>query len=108
MIECVATDSELTASVATPEPSSDPVPSDVAPSRKVTVPVGIPVPGAVTTTVAVKVIDWPKTGEATELTTVPVVAAWPTVWVVADETLVWKFASPPYEAVIECAGRGSA
>ena len=37
-------------------PASVPVPSTVGPSRKVTVPVGVPAPGAVTFTVAVKVM----------------------------------------------------
>jgi len=36
-------------------PDSVPVPSVVAPSRKVTVPDGLPAPGATTATVAVKV-----------------------------------------------------
>jgi len=34
-------------------------PSDLVPSLKVTVPVGTAVPGALPTTVAVKVTDWP-------------------------------------------------
>ena len=33
----------------------------VAPSLKVTVPVGVPLPGEAAPTVAVKVTDWPKT-----------------------------------------------
>ena len=45
--------------VATPEVLSVPMPSDVAPSRKVTVPVGVPVPGPVRATVAVNVTDSP-------------------------------------------------
>ena len=73
-----------------------PVPSVVVPSRKVTVPVGVPAPGAVTTTVAVNVTDWLKTEVAFEVVGAATnVAAWPTVWVVTDETLVWKFVSPP-------------
>jgi hypothetical protein len=40
--------------VATPLALSVPVPSGVAPSRNVTVPVGVPVPDAVTVTA------WPK------------------------------------------------
>ena len=42
--------------VATP-PDSVPVPSVVAPSLNVTVPVGVPEAGVVTDTVAVKVTD---------------------------------------------------
>ncbi len=48
------------AKVATPEPFSVPVPRVVAPSLNVTVPVGVPTPGATTLTVAVNVTDWPK------------------------------------------------
>ncbi len=40
---------------------SVPVPNVVAPSLNVTVPVGVPVPGATALTVAVSVIDWPNT-----------------------------------------------
>ena len=43
--------------VATPEPLSVPVPSVVEPSLNVTVPVGVPVPGAIATIVAIKLID---------------------------------------------------
>ena len=44
---------------ATPDPLSTPVPIGVAPSRKVTVPVGIPTPGAIALTVTVNVTDCP-------------------------------------------------
>ena len=37
------------------------VASEVAPSLKMTVPVGVPLPGEAALTVAVKVTDWPKT-----------------------------------------------
>ena len=37
-----------------------PVPSVVAPSMNVTVPLGVPAPGATTVTVAVNVTDWPN------------------------------------------------
>ena len=37
------------------------MPSVVVPSLNVTVPVGVPAPGALTVTVAVNVTDWPKT-----------------------------------------------
>ncbi len=37
------------------------VPRADAPSLNVTVPVGVPAPGATAATVVVKVIDWPKT-----------------------------------------------
>ena len=38
---------------------SVPLPITVVPSRKFTVPVGVPVPGEATVTVAVKVTAWP-------------------------------------------------
>ena len=53
--------------VATPEPLSAPVPIVVAPSLKVTVPLGMPAPGAAAATVAVNVVDWPKRVGLTEL-----------------------------------------
>ncbi len=37
------------------------LPITVAPSRKLTVPAGLPAPGATTATVAVNVTLWPKT-----------------------------------------------
>ena len=40
---------------------------------KMTVPVGVPLPGAVGLTVAVKVTDWPKTEGFADETTVVVV-----------------------------------
>jgi hypothetical protein len=61
--------------VATPEPLIVLVPIGVAPSKKVTVPVGTPAPGLLTATVAEKDTVWPKTGAATEDDTVVVVEA---------------------------------
>ena len=61
--------------VAIPEPSKVPVPSVVEPSMNVTVPVGIPEPGASPVTVAVNVIDWPNTDGLAEETTDEVVAS---------------------------------
>ena len=60
------------ANVATP-PLNVPVPTGLPPSRKVTVPVGVPVAGATGDTVAEKVTDWPKTeGFCDEVTAVVV------------------------------------
>jgi len=81
-----------------------------APSLNVTVPVGVPAPGATAATVAVKVSDWPKTdgfGPVVRATVV-VVLAWFTTWVRVLEVLVPKLASPPYTAVIECEATESA
>jgi hypothetical protein len=74
-----------------------PVPSVVLPSLKVTVPVAVD-----GVTVAVKVSDAPYVdGFADEVTAV-VVFALLTVWVRVDDVLALSFASPPYEAVMEC------
>ncbi|MCZ1012607.1 hypothetical protein O1L68_43785 [Streptomyces lydicus] len=52
-----------------------------SPKSKVTVPVGVPAPGATGATVAVRSTDWPGTeGSGEEVTVVPV-AAGVTVWV---------------------------
>jgi hypothetical protein len=53
------TDSVEVLMVATPEPLSVPVPIVAAPSFKVTVPDGVPEPGAAAATVAVNVTDCP-------------------------------------------------
>jgi hypothetical protein len=89
--------------VAAPEPFSAPEPISVEPSRNDTVPVGIPVPGARTVTVAVNVTAWlTPDGFAEEATAVDV-GAWPTTCESAgDELLPPKVVSPPYDAVIEC------
>jgi hypothetical protein len=103
VIECEPTLRVLVANVATPEPSSVPVPTVVAPSLKVTVPVGIPEPGALAVTVAVKVTDCPnEEGFALEVRAV-VVGSLFTVWVRMVEVLVLKLPSPPYTPVMECA-----
>ena len=74
-----------TGSEATPEPSSGADPSAVAPSKKETVPVGMPVPGAVAVTVAVSVTDWPCTDGFGLPASASDVAAWFTTWVVPPE-----------------------
>jgi hypothetical protein len=70
----------------------------VAPSRNVTVPVGVP-PDDVT--VAVKVTDWPDVDGLMELANAVEVLAL-TTWLTAPDVLVARFVVPPYEAVIEC------
>ena len=67
----------------------------VPPSLKVTCPVGVPEPGLLAVTVAVKVTDCLNTdGLAEELTSV-VVLAFFTVWVSVLEVLPLKVALPP-------------
>ena len=79
--------SEEVMKVACPAISA-PVPSVVAPSLNVTVPVGVPAPGAVAVTVAVKVTDWPNTDGLTEEATPVLVPALLTVCVKLTEVLV--------------------
>jgi hypothetical protein len=70
VIEWLPTERDEVENVAIPEMFNVPLPRVVEPSLKVTVPVGVPEPGAFAVTVAVKVIDWPKTeGLAEDATT---------------------------------------
>ncbi len=68
------TDSAEVLNVATPA-LSVPVPSVIAPSLNVTVPVAVPLPGDTAATVAVNVTDWPDTDGLIEDTRVVVVLA---------------------------------
>jgi hypothetical protein len=65
-----------------------------APSRKVTVPVGVPDPGATALTVAVNVTDWPNTDGFTDEVTAVELLALLTVWVMGAEVPLVKFVSP--------------
>ena len=85
--------------VATALLFNDPVPRVVAPSRKVTVPVGVP--ELLDVMVAVNVIGAPPDAEAAELTNAAVVAADVMVSVTGAEVLLAKFALPAYLQVIE-------
>jgi len=90
--------SALVENVATPEAFNAPVPRTVAPSLKVTVPVGVP--GAVDVTVAVNVTDWPAVdGFSEDATAVAVVPL--TTCVTTEDVLDAKVASPLYVAVME-------
>jgi hypothetical protein len=76
VIVWIATERADVVRVAAPPPDSAPLPMLTPPSRKVTVPVGVPEPGDLTPTSAVKVTDWPNTvGFVPDETTVPVVAS---------------------------------
>jgi hypothetical protein len=66
-----------------------------------TVPAGVPAPGAVTLTVAVKVTFWPGADGFAEDATVVLVPALPTVCV-SVPLLVAKVASPEYTALTVC------
>lgn len=90
----MATVSAEVENVADP-PLRVPVPSVVAPSLNVTVPVGVPLPGATTAMVAVNVTDCPKTDGFADEMTIVVVLGTLTVCVSVEEVLVLKFVSPP-------------
>ena len=75
-------------------PLSVPVPSVVEPSRKLTVPVGVPLPGATALTVVVKVNDSPKTEGLSDEVTLLEVAAWLTFRVRGADVLFTKLPSP--------------
>src|SRR5205809_919293 len=80
----------------------------VAPSRKLTAPVGVPAPGAVTVTVAVKVTDCPNTDGLAEDVRLVLVFALLTTCETAALVLVRKLPSPMYAAVIEWVATESA
>ena len=61
---------------------------------KTTVPVGVPAPGEVAATVAVKITDWPKTDGLVLEVSVGVVSDLLTCWVKVEERLVLKLESP--------------
>ena len=71
-----------------------PLPITVVPSRKFTVPAGAPAPGLTTATVAVKVVDCPKTVGLTDDVRLVVVLALLTTWLTAVLVLVRKLPSP--------------
>ena len=79
--------------VAWADAFSVPLPSVVVPSRKVTVPVGVPGPPPVT--VAVSVIVWPKVEGFNEEVRAVVLEKLLTVWVIAADVLAVKLLSPP-------------
>ena len=84
---CDPTVSAPVESEATPA-TSVPVPMLVAPSKKVTVPVGTPVAGATGATVAVKVVDCPDVVGLIDEASVVVVLPAPTTWVSTLDVLV--------------------
>jgi hypothetical protein len=85
--------------VATALLFNDPVPRVVVPSKKVTVPVGVP--EVLDVMVAVNATGVPLDAEAAELTNATVVAAGVMVSVTGAEVLLAKFALPAYLQVIE-------
>ena len=74
---------------------NDSVSRVVDPSMKLMDPVGVPAPGALAVTVAVKVTDWPNTMGLTEEVRAVLVESWLTACERAAEVLVVKLPSPP-------------
>ena len=66
----------------------------VVPSLNVTVPVGVPVPGALAISTAVKTTACPEAEGLAEESTSDVVPSWETVWVRAVEVLLAKVVLP--------------
>jgi len=74
------------------------------PSLTVTVPVGVPLPGAVAATVNVKLTAWPTTdGSGVSAVIVVVVPASLTVWATPGDVLPAKFVFPAYVAMSDFA-----
>lgn len=71
-----------------------PLPSIADPSMNVTVPVGVPAPGATTVTVAVKVTGWLRIDGLDEELTAVLVEALLTVWTKSCDVLPLKLLSP--------------
>jgi hypothetical protein len=71
------------------------LPRLVVPSWKVTVPVGTPLPGATTLTVALRVTTWPKTEGFGVAASAVAVEALFTVWVTVVDVLARKLVAPP-------------
>ena len=69
--------------------------SVVVPSLKVTVPVGVPVPGELAVTVAVKVTDWRCIEGFSDDVTALVVPALLTTWLRDGDVLPLKLVLPP-------------
>ena len=81
-------------SVAWPEAFKDLEPSVLLPSLNATEPVGTAVPGAVTTTVAVKVTDWLWFDGLSEEVTEVAVESLFTVWIRGEDVLPPKLELP--------------
>ena len=84
MTVCGPTPRPATGGDTAEPPDSGEVPKSVPSAENCILPVGMPVPGTVAVTVAVKVTAWPNTvGDIAE-TTVVVVSAGSTVWMTMD------------------------
>lgn len=99
VIECIPAKSVEVVNAATAPLFSVPAPSVIVPSRKVTVPVGVP--EVLDVIVAVKVTGAPLEAEGAELSNAAVVATAVIVSMIAAEVLLAKLALPAYLQVIE-------
>ena len=90
---------KLVVNVAVPPAPTATVPRITLPSWNVTVPVGVPAPGATAATVAVKVTAWPVAAGLTDEPRATVVDARLTVSVTTAEVLSAKLPVPAKEAV---------
>ena len=90
---------KLVANVALPPAPTATVPRITLPSLNVTVPVGVPRPGATAATVAVKVTAWPVTAGLTDEARATAVVARLTVTATAAEALFAKLPVAAKEAV---------
>ena len=97
MFGCAPGASELVVNWATP-PARTPLPSSVAPSKKSTLPVAMPAPGALTMTVAVNVTFDPAADGVPLVLNAVVVLALFTVCAAPPDALVLKLPSPAYVA----------
>jgi hypothetical protein len=91
--------SEEVEKVAWPEPLSATAGCELPSMTNCTFPEGVPPPGAFAVTVAVKVTLWPRIDGFRLDTTVVVVSALLTVWLVPDDILAAKHASLLYVAI---------
>ena len=92
VIECVPTAKEDVLNVACAFAPSEPLPIWLVPSRKVTLPVGVPLTAL--ETAAVKVSCCPAVTVAAEEVSAVEVAAWTVSLTAVDEVLTVKFVSP--------------
>src|SRR5256885_10691493 len=100
VIAWLPADSKFVLNAAVPA-LSVPVPTVVAPSLKVTVPVGVPTPGVTAVTVAENVTDWPYTDGLSDEPSAVSLLALLTDWVPTADVLLLKLVSPGYNAAIE-------
>src|SRR5215467_7925069 len=92
-------DAKLVVNVARPPVPTATVPRTTLPSRNVTVPVGVPAPGATAATVAVKVTAWRVPAGLSDDARATDVVARLTVSATAAEVLLAKPLLPAKEAV---------